>query len=50
MRKPNLAHINTKQAQALAPAKDLATLEAELAAQESSLEENLENIQKQFFY
>ena len=43
MRKPNLAHINTKQAQALAPAKDLATLEAELAAQESSLEENLEN-------
>lgn len=43
MRKPNLAQINNKQAKTLAPAKDLATLEAELAAQESSLEENLEN-------
>lgn len=36
MRKPNLS--NAKQAQVLAPAKDLATLEAELAEQEHSLE------------
>ncbi len=36
MRKPTLS--NTKQAQVLAPAKDLATLEAELAEQEHSLE------------
>ena len=41
MRKPNLSH--TKQAKVLAPAKDLATLEAELAEQENSLEGNLED-------
>lgn len=43
MRKPNLAQINTKHAKTLAPAKDLATLEAELAEREGSLEENLED-------
>lgn len=41
MRKPNLSQ--TKQAKVLAPAKDLATLEAELAEQENSLEVNLED-------
>ncbi|MGM8908879.1 exodeoxyribonuclease VII large subunit [Psychrobacter sp. 1U1] len=41
MRKPNLS--NTKQAKVLAPAKDLATLEAELAEQENSPEVNLED-------
>ncbi|MBO1529730.1 exodeoxyribonuclease VII large subunit [Psychrobacter sp. F1192] len=41
MRKPNLS--NTKQAKPLVPAKDLATLEAELAEQENSLEVNLED-------
>ena len=41
MRKPNLSH--TKQAKVLAPAKDLATLEAELAEQENSLEVSLED-------
>jgi len=43
MRKPNLAQINAKHAKTLAPAKDLATLEAELAEREGSLEENLED-------
>jgi len=43
MRKPNLAQINAKQAKTLAPAKDLTTLEAELAEREGSLEENLED-------
>ncbi len=46
MRKPNLAMIkNTKSAAAktLMPAKDLATLEAELAAQEDSLDNSLED-------
>ena len=41
MRKPNLS--NTKQAKVLTPAKDLATLEAELAEQENNLEVNLED-------
>ena len=41
MRKPNLSH--TKQAKVIAPAKDLATLEAELAEQENSLEVSLED-------
>ena len=41
MRKPNLSH--TKQAKVLAPAKDLATLEAELAERENSLEVSLED-------
>ena len=41
MRKPNLSH--TKQAKVLAPAKDLAPLEAELAEQENSLEVSLED-------
>ncbi len=41
MRKPNLSSL--KPAKVLAPAKDLATLEAELAEQESSLEGNLED-------
>ncbi|MGM8897879.1 MULTISPECIES: exodeoxyribonuclease VII large subunit [unclassified Psychrobacter] len=41
MRKPNLSNI--KQAKVLAPAKDLATLEAELAEQENSPEVNLED-------
>ncbi|MGP5403748.1 exodeoxyribonuclease VII large subunit [Psychrobacter celer] len=41
MRKPNLSNI--KQAKVLAPAKDLATLEAELAEQENSLEVSLED-------
>ena len=41
MRKPNLS--NTKHTKVLAPAKDLATLEAELAEQENSLEGNLED-------
>lgn len=39
MRKPNLS--NVKQAQVLAPAKDLATLEAELAEQEDHLEDTV---------
>lgn len=41
MRKPNLSNI--KPTKVLAPAKDLATLEAELAEQENSLEVNLED-------
>ncbi len=41
MRKPNLSNI--KQAKVLTPAKDLATLEAELAAQENDIETNLED-------
>jgi len=41
MRKPNLSNI--KQTKVLAPAKDLATLEAELAEQENSLEVSLED-------
>ncbi|MBI0425322.1 exodeoxyribonuclease VII large subunit [Psychrobacter sp. NG27] len=41
MRKPNLS--STKQAKVLTPAKDLATLEAELAEQENNLEVNLED-------
>ncbi len=41
MRKPNLSNI--KQAKVLAPAKDLATLEAEIAEQENSLEVSLED-------
>lgn len=40
MRKPNLGH---SKAKTLMPAKDLATLEAELAEQEHSLEGNLED-------
>ena len=46
MRKPNLSSIqkaSTEKSKVLAPAKDLATLEAELAAQENSLEVNLED-------
>lgn len=46
MRKPNLSPIqkaSTEKSKVLAPAKDLATLEAELAAQENSLEVNLED-------
>ncbi|MEC5210260.1 exodeoxyribonuclease VII large subunit [Psychrobacter sp. PL15] len=50
MRKPNLANLaqlttnnNKTAARTLAPVKDLSTLEAELAEQESSLEENLED-------
>ncbi|WP_413519686.1 exodeoxyribonuclease VII large subunit [Psychrobacter glacincola] len=46
MRKPNLSSIqkaSTGKSKVLAPAKDLATLEAELAAQENSLEVNLED-------
>lgn len=39
MRKPNLS--NTKQAKVLAPVKDLATLEAELAEQEDHLEDTV---------
>lgn len=39
MRKPNLS--NTKPAKVLAPAKDLATLEAELAEQEDHLEDTV---------
>ncbi len=39
MRKPNLS--NVKQAKVLAPAKDLATLEAELAEQEDHLEDTV---------
>ncbi|PKG36288.1 MULTISPECIES: exodeoxyribonuclease VII large subunit [Psychrobacter] len=39
MRKPNLS--NTKSAKVLAPAKDLATLEAELAEQEDHLEDTV---------
>ena len=41
MRKPNLS--NMKPAKVLAPAKDLATLEAELAEQENNIEVNLED-------
>ena len=41
MRKPNLSNI--KPTKVLAPAKDLATLEAEPAEQENSLEVNLED-------
>lgn len=41
MRKPNLSNI--QPAKVLAPAKDLATLEAELAEQENSLEVHLED-------
>ncbi|MFC6382057.1 exodeoxyribonuclease VII large subunit [Psychrobacter glacincola] len=46
MRKPNLSNIkqaSTEKSKVLAPAKDLATLEAELAEQENSLEGNLED-------
>ena len=46
MRKPNLSNIkqaSTEKSKVLAPAKDLATLEAELAEQENSLEVNLED-------
>lgn len=46
MRKPNLANIKqarSKKDKVLVPAKDLATLEAELAEQENSLEVNLED-------
>ena len=46
MRKPNLSNIkqaNFKKDKVLVPAKDLATLEAELAEQENSLEVNLED-------
>ena len=46
MRKPNLANLaqtNTKAAKVIVPAKDLATLEAELAEQENSLENSLED-------
>ena len=46
MRKPNLSSIqkaSTGKSKVLAPAKDLSTLEAELAAQENSLEVNLED-------
>ena len=39
MRKPNLSHVT--QAKVLAPAKDLATLEAELAEQEDHLEDTV---------
>ena len=42
MRKPNLNSVKSSNAKTLAPAKDLATLEAELAEAESSLENNLE--------
>ncbi len=41
MRKPNLS--NMKPAKVLAPAKDLATLEAELAEQENNIEVSLED-------
>ncbi|MBE0441259.1 MAG: exodeoxyribonuclease VII large subunit [Psychrobacter sp.] len=41
MRKPNLSH--SKQSKVITPAKDLATLEAELAEQENDLEGNLED-------
>ncbi len=46
MRKPNLANmkqVSSKKDKALVPAKDLATLEAELAEQENSLEVSLED-------
>ena len=43
MRKPNLNSVKSSNAKTLAPAKDLATLEAELAEVESSLENNLED-------
>lgn len=46
MRKPNLANmkqVSSKKDKVLAPAKDLATLEAELAEQENSLEVRLED-------
>ncbi|MAE39741.1 MAG: exodeoxyribonuclease VII large subunit [Psychrobacter sp.] len=43
MRKPNLNSVKSSNAKTLAPAKDLATLEAELAEAESSLENNLED-------
>lgn len=43
MRKPNLSSVKSSNAKTLAPAKDLATLEAELAEVESSLENNLED-------
>lgn len=46
MRKPNLANLaqtNAKADKVIVPAKDLATLEAELAERENSLEDNLED-------
>lgn len=43
MRKPNFAMLKSAGAKTIAPAKDLATLEAELAEVESSLENNLED-------
>ena len=46
MRKPNLANMkqaSSKKDKVLVPAKDLATLEAELAEQENSLEVSLED-------
>ena len=46
MRKPNLANmkqVSSKKDKVLVPAKDLATLEAELAEQENSLEVSLED-------
>ncbi|WP_201602547.1 exodeoxyribonuclease VII large subunit [Psychrobacter submarinus] len=43
MRKPNLNSVKSCNAKTLTPAKDLATLEAELAEVESSLENNLED-------
>ena len=43
MRKPNLAHLKANADKVIVPAKDLATLEAELAAVEDSLETHLED-------
>ena len=46
MRKPNLSQskqASTNKAKVITPAKDLATLEAELAEQENSLEVSLED-------
>ncbi len=43
MRKPNLANLKQANNKTIAPAKDLATLEAELAEIEGSLENNLED-------
>ncbi|WP_296245647.1 MULTISPECIES: exodeoxyribonuclease VII large subunit [unclassified Psychrobacter] len=46
MRKPNLSQskqASTNKAKVIAPAKDLATLEAELAEQENNIEVNLED-------
>lgn len=43
MRKPNLTSLNHSRAKTITPTKDLATLEAELAEVETSLETNLED-------